>query len=312
LNPSLEIFDQARRWLAPILLICASFFAADLTAAKLEQGLSVAAPLSSPSPRVVGSTGNNVTSLLNPGELQAVLENTARHSPTLATSNTTGGPRPLVAPTPGAPPAANQAALPKLTGTIAGAGHSLAILQSGDDTRVCGINETMNGYTVVEVSQFSALLRDSQGQDHRLSLDLAAATQAPAPPPPAPALNVTISPTPRVMQVATPPADNTISRSQIKEYMDHFQDWIGNVNVRPLKKGEDIIGVQINYNKPDNPFFKLGVSSGDVLTDLNGHPLKGPEDLQWAYGELRNNTQFDFQIERGGKPTQFTVHLADN
>ena len=268
---------------------------------------------------VANSTAQN--GLSNPGELQFVLDNTSRNVPTAVAGNLTGANGTPLADVPGAGNNSTAAGnLPKLTGTISGGGHSMAVLQSGDETRVCCLNETMNGYTITEVTQFAAVLRDAQGQDHRLSLDLAQASNTqppPAPPNPPGTLGTPGPPRPGgrptgPMPAATPPADNTLSRSQIVDYMNNYQQWIGHLNVRPLKKGDEVIGIQVNYSTPDNPLAKLGVNAGDVLTSLNGHPLKSPEDLQWAYGELRNNTSFDFQVERGGKPTQLNVHLSDN
>jgi serine protease Do len=94
--------------------------------------------------------------------------------------------------------------------------------------------------------------------------------------------------------------------------MDHSTDWISYVSIRALKKGEDVMGAQVTYNNPDNPLAKLGINSGDVVMNLNGHPLVGPQDLPWVIDELRNNTTLEFQLERGGKPTLLEIHLADN
>ena len=169
----------------------------------------------------------------------------------------------------------------------------------------------MNGYTVTEVTQFSVSLRDLQGAIHRLSLELAQASNNTTTPPPGTSLP-TQPPPGNVTPAPTQPAPGgLVTRGQMQDYMNNYQQWINHMNVKPIKRGEEVVGMQINYNAADNPLAKLGVNTGDILTNLNGHPLKSPEDLQWAYGELRNATTLNFQLERNNQMVPLNLHLND-
>jgi hypothetical protein len=43
----------------------------------------------------------------------------------------------------------------------------------------------------------------------------------------------------------------------------------------------------------------LGWSTGDVLLELDGHPLQGLDALASVYAELADNTRFELKIQRG-------------
>lgn len=310
--------DWERRafpWARRLVLVGVCFFAADFTAATIEKHLSAGAPPVKAAAQPA-MTRSNVpqNGLAYSGELQYVLNNTVPIMPV-------GGGN---ASMPGMPAGANgttvavanappPAALPKLTGTLAGSGHALAVLQSGEDTRVAAVGEEVNGYVVVEVGQYSAVLRGPNGQTYNLSMDLAASpgasnTTAPAA---APSPTNTVPPVPNAMPPAVPPADGTISSAQIREMLDHSERFLPHISLKPIRRGEEVVGVQVNYNNPNNPFAMLGVNTGDIITSFNGKPLTGAQDLTWAYQELRNATTLNLQLERNGQPVPLSVHLSD-
>lgn len=300
-----------------MLFIAVAYLAADLTSARVEQSLTVLGrPVAVNSTNHAVVPGPPLATLGNPNELQTVLNNTAGHVPVgnaTTTAVVNGTTINVTAAANTTAPPAGSLPLPKLTGTLAGGGHSLAVLQAGDETRVCAVGEIMSGYTVVSVTQFGATLRDSAGGEHRLSLDLAGGQMAAPAPLPGPAATPTSIPNRmNPMPNATPPADGAISVSQIKQWIDNPGPWMGHMNVKPFKKGDEVAGMQVNYSVADNPLAKLGINAGDVVTNLNGHPLKGPEDLSWVLSELRNNPNLSFQLERGGQAMPLDIHLSDN
>lgn len=315
---------QIQGYLLPLLVIVAGYCCADLAAAVAEDQLTrTDRPASASSTNTVSNstrpgnvTATNAVSLSSvaaASELTFVFSNTAAHAPT--NTSATGN---LVMPNTTLPPGAGNSTaapsgpLPKLTGTLAGGGHSLAVLQSGDETKVVGVGELVNGYTVTEVSTFSATLRDPQGGLHRLSLDLAQSPSGPITP-----ANVvqpsTVNTTPANVAMAAPIAsDTTLSQRELRTMLDNPGEFMTQMQIKPIKRNDDLVGVQVNMANPaKNPLARLGVVTGDVVTSLNGHPLKGAEDLQWALSEIRNSTQLNFNVERNGIPVPLNVRLTE-
>jgi type II secretion system protein C len=303
--------------LLPLAVIFAAYGVADLTSALIEKNFTPPLAKSKSSANVSLTNTVNATAangvapgsaLSLPSELQYVLNNTATRNP-LAIANSTN----LAIATASlnvTPAAVASGPLPKLTGTLAGGGHSLAVLQSGDETKVCGIGEIFNGYEVQEVSPFAVILKDSQGGLQRVSLDLAQTQSGPIGPPPVANVTANITTAPNVTNNINPGGEVPLSRRQMQDMMDHT-GWLSQMQMKPIRRNDEIIGMQINYSNPDNPFSKLGVVTGDILSSLNGHPLKGPEDFQWAYQELRNATQLNLNLERNGQMTPLNVRLTE-
>ncbi len=311
------VASNFQRFARIFLLVAICYSAADLTAARIERQLHVpAAVTNTTTTNVTTTTGGPPPQLANVGDLQNVLSTTTPPAPPPGSANATvpGGVGPAG---PGAPgtgfvQAAPTGPPPRLTGTLAGGGHSLAVLLVGNETRVVGVGESVNGYTVTDVGQFSVTVRDGAGNVQTLTMDLANmtgnSTAVPVPPPVQTASPIVGNTT---AGNATAPAPGTLSSKVLKDMLNNAQSFADKIQVKGIRKGDEVVGMQVNYTNQDNPFAKLGIQAGDVITSFNGHPLKGPEDLTWAYGELRNAQQLNFQIERGGAPMPLTIQLTE-
>lgn len=310
--------QQIQTALLPLAVIFAAYGCADLTSAMVEKNFTP--PIAKASPQVspgnlsaINATAVNGVSpgsaLSLPSELQYVLNNTATRNP-LAIANSTNST--LINGTTAnlTQPAVASGPMPKLTGTLAGGGHSLAVLQSGEETRVVGVGEVFNGYTVHEVSPFAVILQDSQGALQRVSLDLAQTQSGPVSPPTMTNVTTNVTAAPNATNTVGAGGDIPLTRREMQDMMNHTE-WLTKMQMKPIRRNDEIVGMQINYSDPNNPFSKLGVVTGDILSSLNGHPLKGPEDFQWAYQELRNATQLNLNLERNGQMTPLNVRLTE-
>jgi len=201
----------------------------------------------------------------NPGELMALL-------------NT----HPRVAPAPPDDPPVPSAPLPTLVGTLEGQGKSMAVLQAEGEPAVVAVGEDFHGFQVLAVSALQARLRDSQGQEHTLSMMVEF-----QPPPPHQIL----------------PNLYTTTR-QLRQDLDNKDGWIGHILIKPTERG-----VQINYRDGDNPFARLGLQSGDVVLALNNKPARSMDDLPELLADLRNSQTLAFQLERNGLTLPLTVIL---
>ena len=287
---------MSKRWLGYALLIVIGYLAADNTAAHLERRLVLTSPSTSSTPLMHVPVGTATVGLANPSQLQAVLNNHhATPSPRIPTASAS----PAKAAQPGPAPVAPE--LPKLVGTMAGSGHSLAILQWGEETRVCGVGEAFGGCKIVEITAYSVLLKDSKGQNLVLQIGAATPTHSPSAAPVAPTTAA-----PRAL--VTPPADDTLSSAELRELIDGAAQ---KVSVKPFLRGGEVVGMRVIYSSLDNPLAKLGVRSGDVLLSFNGRTVKTPEDLYPCYQMLRNETTLSFALERNGQPVSFTVHVRE-
>lgn len=243
------------------------------------------------------------------GELQALLTAQSTSAMALSQPGTGGNVSVTQANATVAPPTAANATmpLPALQGTLEGSGQSLAVLQSGQETKLVAVGEEWMGYKVVEVGAFQARLRDARNQEFLISMSIANTSStnssvavAPAGSPGAFVVNNTTA-------LAGPQPFRT--SAEIRAAIDNKAAWVKNILVQPELRAGESIGIKVQYTNVDNPFARLGIQTGDVVMSLNNKPARGVDDLNTVLMELRNSTNLNFQIERNGQIIPVQVML---
>lgn len=72
----------------------------------------------------------------------------------------------------------------------------------------------------------------------------------------------------------------------------------------PAEKGALVGEVQ-----PNSPGAKAGLQRGDVITELNGETINGPNDLRLRIGTMSPGATIQLKVDRGGEPKGFAVVL---
>jgi serine protease Do len=74
----------------------------------------------------------------------------------------------------------------------------------------------------------------------------------------------------------------------------------------PAEKGALVSNVDSN-----SPGGKAGLQRGDVITELNGQPVSGPNDLRLKVGTMTPGTAVHLQVDRGGSMRDVTLTLGE-
>ncbi len=69
-------------------------------------------------------------------------------------------------------------------------------------------------------------------------------------------------------------------------------------------------GALIGNVDPNSPGAKAGLQRGDVIEDLNGEPVTGPNDLRLKVATLAPGTVVHFKVNRNGQPRDVSVTLG--
>ncbi len=75
-----------------------------------------------------------------------------------------------------------------------------------------------------------------------------------------------------------------------------------------MKKAE---GAMIDGPQNESPAAQAGVQSGDVITALNGKPVKDPRDLARQVAALAPGSSAKLHILRNGESRMLTVTLGE-
>lgn len=74
----------------------------------------------------------------------------------------------------------------------------------------------------------------------------------------------------------------------------------------PANQGAIISDVQ-----PNSPAAKVGLERGDVITQLNGQPVQGANDLKLKVGEMRPGTTVHLKVLRNGAARDVSLTLGE-
>ncbi|MGC2819173.1 MAG: Do family serine endopeptidase, partial [Candidatus Sulfotelmatobacter sp.] len=70
-------------------------------------------------------------------------------------------------------------------------------------------------------------------------------------------------------------------------------------------------GALISNVDPNGPGAKAGLQRGDVITELNGQPVDGPNDLRLKVGTLTPGTTVHLKVERSGQMRDISLALGE-
>jgi serine protease Do len=70
-------------------------------------------------------------------------------------------------------------------------------------------------------------------------------------------------------------------------------------------------GALIAGVEPNSPAARGGLRAGDVVTEVEGRPIRGPRDLAGAIGDSKPGATVAVTLQREGKPTQQRVALGE-
>jgi len=193
--------------------------------------------------------------------------------------------------------------------------HDVALLGvDGDDPQWFGVNrEITPEITLIDVQPRRVLLRQ-KGKILEVKFSTQSGTvvnvqeQEAAPIPALPAhANALVTPVPGIVHFSD--THFKVSRKVVTDYLHTFAALQDN-RARMLEEG----GVFITRLRNDSILEKIGLRVGDVLTAVDGKPLKNLTELQRLLDQLtdsKKSRRVDLELTRYGRTQHLTYDLND-
>ncbi len=179
--------------------------------------------------------------------------------------------------------------------------RSVAILRSGNRTRVVGVGDSAFGGHLLAVSTTRVTLEfDGERVDVRVR-------SAGPPALPAPAVA-------RAPEASEPPPQDAPLRVMNREEVQ--QRLAGEMNrilsetaIRPVTEDGRVVGVRLTRVAQDSLLTEAGLRSGDVLTNINGTEIDGMATLISLWPRLQGASDLRAQGLRDGRPFSISLSL---
>ena len=176
--------------------------------------------------------------------------------------------------------------------------RSVAVLRSGQRTRVAAVGERAFGATVLAVAADRARL-DVDGQAVELRLGSAGAT----------------TPVRPVAEARTAPAEpeaggRSFARQDVQRRLaTEIPRILAETALAPYRDGDEVRGLTI-VRMPDGSLLSdAGLRTGDVLTTLNDTPVDSMAALISLWPRLQNESELRATVLRGGQTIPLVVNL---
>ena len=101
-----------------------------------------------------------------------------------------------------------------------------------------------------------------------------------------------------------------VDRSLVEDAVENVEKLATQIRVVPHKGPDgEIDGYRLSAIRRGSLFDKLGVKNGDIVHDVNGHPLTSADGALKAYQALQSDSNFTFEVTRRNKKQTFEYEV---
>lgn len=92
-----------------------------------------------------------------------------------------------------------------------------------------------------------------------------------------------------------------LKRQEVDSAFNNVNDLMKDVRIRPHFSEGKPDGLMLSSVSPNSIFANMGLRSNDVITGVNGKPIKTVDDCMDVYRQLKDAADVSLEIKRGGK-----------
>ena len=182
--------------------------------------------------------------------------------------------------------------------------RSRLTLEGAGTTQVAGLGTRIDdGHEVLAISELSAWLRPSGRPVCRVSMfepRSAASAAGPETAAPPDASNEPTVLDSSITQVSD--SEYVLSRALLERVLATLSEMMRLGRARPHQENGKVVGFKLTGLRDAGPLARLGLRSGDVLTQVNGSELTTPDSALAAYANLREADALTIVLIRNGQP----------
>ena len=110
-------------------------------------------------------------------------------------------------------------------------------------------------------------------------------------------------------QPATGRARSRVSRQDVEEALANPEEVMGELNISQHMQNEQPSGFRVTGFKSNSILARLGLRNGDVVTDVDGEPVSGPEQAEELFERLVEGGTFAIKIQRRRRPRMLRFNI---
>lgn len=188
-----------------------------------------------------------------------------------------------------------------LLGTVAGGMHPLALTRIGTETKTLHTGDSLpDGGIIVEIARQLIKIRYPDGSEQLVTPPEIPVSEAGG-----------RSPAPEDSGAIRATAGNrwAIPRAEADKARANLGELLKQARMEPNLVNGRTEGFEVKMIKPNTIFTTLGLQKGDIVRQVNGLNLDGPEKALQVFQQLREARHIVIALERNGSPMTFEYDL---
>ena len=121
------------------------------------------------------------------------------------------------------------------------------------------------------------------------------------------AQTVTGLPTPAGSKIQDSTSNISISHEVVAERLVNYEQLMKEVNISPEHPG--IEGLRLGAVTANSPLTRFGLRTGDVIKELNGEEITGPDDAETFFQTLAGGGKLTIVVERRGRLQKLNLSI---
>jgi len=93
----------------------------------------------------------------------------------------------------------------------------------------------------------------------------------------------------------------SMKRSQIKDALSNVNELMQQVKIQPHFEDGEPDGIQLSNIEPSSIFRRMGLRSGDVISEVDGKKIQSVDDAMKLYSSMQSASNFKLEIKRSGR-----------
>jgi general secretion pathway protein C len=121
------------------------------------------------------------------------------------------------------------------------------------------------------------------------------------------AQTVTGLPTPAGSKIQDSTSNISISHEVVAERLVNYEQLMKEVNISPEHPG--IEGLRLGAVTANSPLTRFGLRTGDVIKEMNGEEITGPDDAETFFQTLAGGGKLTIVVERRGRLQKLNLSI---
>jgi general secretion pathway protein C len=196
----------------------------------------------------------------------------------------------------------------KLQAVYISPSESFILLVDKKNNEIISLMEEYKGYKLVDVKTEEAIF-ERAGKSYSLKLEdskkKGKSTPLSSPDVPPPPVDIENKVDPETNEISSA----SVKRKDIEFFMNNVSQIWRNIKIKPYRENRSLKGFKVTWVKRGSAFEALGLQRGDIISAIDGSPIKSFKQIQRYYKNIKKIKNLNLTVLRNGEEKEIDYEI---